>query len=256
MSSPQHSQQKNNRLQLFYSVLSVLVRTRPMTQQTVELQAQPRTIIQKATKTLRAKGIIPAQVYGHGVEPTSIQVPLSDFLKAYARSGESTLVKLRVAQGEPMSVLIQQVQHDPLMSTVMHVDFFRVNLKEKIVTEVPLKFEGESKAVKELGGVLVKSLDHLEIECLPTELIHELVVDISRLATFEDAIEAKDILLPAGITLKTKPNEVVATVQPPISEEDLKALEEKPVETVDAVEVVTKKPQDNEDAPTTQGPTA
>jgi len=224
-----------------------------MTQRTTELQAQTRTQMQKATKLLRAEGIIPAQVYGHGTEPRSVQVRALDFQKAYRSAGESTLVRLIVDGQEPLSVLIQQVQHHPLHEQIVHVDFYKVNLKEKTTAEIPLVFEGESKAVKELSGVLVKSLDHVEVECLPTDLVHELIVDISKLSTFEDAITVADIVVPSTITILTKLEEVVATVQPPISEAELKALDEKPVEAVETVEVVTTKPQEDEKDSTQEG---
>jgi len=225
-----------------------------MTQNIVELQAQSRTLMQKTSKLLRAQGIIPGQVYGFGIEPRALQVRAIDFQKAYRSAGESTLVRLAVDGAEPLSVLIQQIQHDPIGEQVLHVDFFRVNLKEKITTEVPLSFQGESKAVKELGGVLVKTLDHVDVECLPTELIHELVVDISKLATFDEVVTVADLVAPEGITILTKSEEVIAKVQPPISEEELKALEEKPVEAVESVEVMTKKPQEDEKESSPEGP--
>lgn len=100
--------------------------------------------------------------------------------------------------------------------------------------------------MKELAGILVKSVNELNVRCLPGDLVHEIEVDISPLVTFDDAIKISDIILPPGIEALNNANDVIATVTAPISEADLKALEEKPVEDVTAVKVEEKKKKEEE----------
>jgi large subunit ribosomal protein L25 len=118
------------------------------------------------------------------------------------------------------------------------VDFYQVRLDEKVKVTVPLVFAGESPAVKNEGGVLVKSLQELEIEALPTNIPEEITVDISSLETFGDSIYVRDLAIPANVEVVTAGDSAVASVQPPRTEEELKALEEAPV--AGAAEVITE----------------
>ena len=206
----------------------------------LELQAERRAVTGKAVKTLRQRGLIPAVVYGHGVESRSIQLPRPILAKTWKAAGESSLISLSIEKSPPVMVLIHDVQRDPLAGEIIHVDFYQVNLKEKITAKIPLVFEGVAPAVKELGGIFVKNMDHIEVECLPADLVHEIVVNASRLATFNDVLKVSDITIPSALTLRGHPDDVIATVQPPRSEEELKALEEKPQMSVEDVEVVKK----------------
>jgi len=96
-----------------------------------------------------------------------------------------------------------------------HADFYQVNMKEKITTEIPLHFIGEAKAIKELGGTLIKDMDSLEVECLPSDLVDHIDVDISVLNTYDDAIRVSDLQLPKGITMVHHTNEMIAAVKEP-----------------------------------------
>jgi len=112
---------------------------------------------------------------------------------------------------------------------------------------VPIKFIGEAPAIKELGGTLIKSFDKIKIECLPKDLIHDVEIDIGVLKTFDDAIKIGDIVAPEGVEILDDKLGTVATVEAPISEEELKALDQKPEEKVEAIEKVEKeKPADAE----------
>lgn len=194
----------------------------------------------KKAKALRQQGIIPAVVYGHGTENLSLAVEEKIFSRIYNQAGASTLINLQIDERTPIKVLIQDVQRDPLSSGFLHIDFYQVKMHEKIEAEVNLVFQGEAAAIRELGGVLVKNLDHLKVKCLPQDLVHEISVDISLLKTFTDKIRVSDLKIPANIQILDKPEEIVALVEEPRSEEELKALEEKPVEDVEAVKTVEK----------------
>jgi large subunit ribosomal protein L25 len=210
----------------------------------LSLVAQSRNILGKKVKDIRLKGLIPAVIYGHGVKSRSITVSEKDFKNIFKQAGESSLIDLKIDDGKPVQVLVHDIQIDPLTNIIQHVDFYQVKTGEKITVEVELKFTGESPAVKELGGVLVTPLNKLKIECLPKDLVHEIEVNISNLKTFEDIIRIKDLTLPASIKVLGSADEVVALVESPRAEEELKALEEKPVEKVEEVEAIKEKPKE------------
>lgn len=201
------------------------------------LEAKTRTHFQKENRRLRSDGIVPAVVYGKVKENLHIQLNSLDFNKIYQKAGESTLVDLKLDEKPPLKVLIQDVHRDPVKQTTLHVDLFAIDMNEKLTAEVQLKFIGESKAIKELGGILVKNHDSLEIECLPGDLIHEFEVDISPLKTFEDRITIGNLEPPKGVVFTEKPEEVVVFVEEPRSEKELEELNEQVDATVKDVEV-------------------
>jgi large subunit ribosomal protein L25 len=206
----------------------------------ITLQAKKRSVVGKQTKQLRAKGVLPAVVYGHGIESRNIELDTKTFDKAFRKAGESSLLDLEIDGAKPIKVLIQDVTRSPLQGLLMHADFREVNMTEKLDAEVVLKLVGEAPAVKELGGILVRSMDKIHVRCLPGDLVHEIEVDITKLKKFDDAIKVKDITPPKGMEFKANPNEVIVVINEPISEEELTAsLDSKPVEDVSAVKVET-----------------
>ncbi|MBI3114983.1 MAG: 50S ribosomal protein L25 [Candidatus Kerfeldbacteria bacterium] len=205
------------------------------------LSATRRTVFGRSTKTLRRGHHIPAVLYGHGVDSQSIALDRRAFQRVYAQAQESVLVDLAVDDAKPVKVLIQDVQVDPVHGRLLHVDFHQVKMTEKIETDIALNFIGESPAVKELGGVLVKSKDALKVSVLPGDLVPHFDVDLSWLKTFEDAVHVRDITVPPTIKVLDGEADVVATVTPPRSEAELKALEEEVASDVESVEVVGKK---------------
>jgi len=204
------------------------------------IHAQARNVRGKKTQSLRNAGTLPAVLYGRDADSRPIAVSTNEFQRVYRAAGESTLVDLIVDQAPPVKVIIQDVQRHPVSGAVQHVDFHQVRMTEKITAKIPLVFTGEAAAVKELGGVLVKNLDEIEVEALPGDLVHEITVDIGSLKTFEDIIHVKDVVFPKGIEPQAQADDVVCLVTPPRSEQELAALEEKVEEKVEAVEGVKK----------------
>jgi len=205
----------------------------------IKLKAKVRKAVGKKVKELRDEDMIPAVVYGHGIEPQNLAVNYLDFSRVFEKSGESSLVELD-EEGKKANVLVHEIQTEPLSGRFSHIDFFQVNMKEEVETEIPLEFVGESPAVKELGGILVKSLDEITVKCLPADLPDKFEMDISRLATFQDVIAVKDINSSDKIQIMTDPETIVASVQEPRSEEELSALDQKVEEDVSKVEGVVK----------------
>jgi large subunit ribosomal protein L25 len=162
------------------------------------------------------------------------------FLKAFKKAGESTIVNL-VIEGSSKPVLIQDVQHHYLHDQPIHVDFYAVNMSEKLKAKIPIHFLGESNAVKAMGGTLVKNLTEVEVECLPADLPHAIEVDISQLVTFEDTVRISDLKISDRVKILASPDEMIVATQPPRSEEEMKELEQAPVaEDVTKVEGVVK----------------
>lgn len=213
-----------------------------MAQSNLALKAAIRQEIGKKVENLRRQDLIPAVLYGHEVKNLNLAVSRRDFEKTFAQSGENTLVKLLVDEQAPRTVLIHDAQRHFMTDKFLHVDFYEVSMTEKIKAKVPLNFIGEAKAVKDLGGVLVKVMNEVEVESLPGDLPHAFDVDISKLNTFEDNIAVSDLKFDAEkVKLTPAITEIIAKVQPPRTEEELKSLEEKPVEEVAAVEGIEKK---------------
>ncbi|MBI5037917.1 MAG: 50S ribosomal protein L25 [Candidatus Kerfeldbacteria bacterium] len=196
--------------------------------ESISLKSQPRTIIGARVKALRRDGTVPAVVYGSKRKSTNLSLTATDFEVAYRKAGKSGLIDLSVGEGAPLKVLVHEIQHDPVTGKPLHVDFYEVDMAQKTTADVELHFIGTSKAVKELGGVLMKALTTVTIECLPQHLVQHIDIDISNLNSFDDVIRVSDIPLPTGVTVVGQTDTMVARVQEPRSEEELKALEETP----------------------------
>lgn len=197
-------------------------------QEMQELKAQPRKELGKKVKALRRAGFLPAVLYGEGIPSRPIAVPYKDFEKAYREAGESTLVKLEL-EDKPFNVLIYDVKEDVISGVPLHVDFYAVRMDKEIKTKVRIEFFGESPAVKNEGGILVKVLQDIEVEALPQDLPHELRADLTGLSLIGSRLLVKDILLLKGVKILADPEEVVVLVEAPRSEEELTALKEKTV---------------------------
>ncbi|MFC1662901.1 50S ribosomal protein L25 [Patescibacteria group bacterium] len=211
------------------------------------LVATRRSIFGKNNKSLRRENKLPAVIYGKGFDNTAIELPLNEFTKVWQKVGESTIIQLKVDKQEDIKVIIQEVQTDPLSGQVVHVDLHKINMNEAIEADVPLEFVDESPAIKEMGGVLVRNLDHIRIKTLPGNLVHDIPVSLSVIKTFEDIIRVKDLEIPEKITVLNELGDVVAKVSPPRTEEELKALDEEVKEDVEGVEKVEGEEEEAED---------
>jgi len=167
---------------------------------------------------VRKKGEIPAVFYGRKEASTPIMVSSLDFLKAWKEAGESTIISLSY-DNKDLPALIYDVAVDPIRGEPIHVDFYVTEADKAVEVDVPIVFKGESSAVKELGGSLVKVLHAIPISGLPKDLPHEIVVDVSSLKTFESRILVKDLLIPEGVVAQLSLEDIVASVAEPKQEE-------------------------------------
>jgi large subunit ribosomal protein L25 len=184
-----------------------------------ELAASLRKVTGKATKQLRAQGILPATLFGQGAEPQSIQVTALDFERLRLGRHTSGVVMLKIADTQQVqTTFVRHVQHHPLSGKILHIDFFRINLKEKITAKVALHFEGVAPSVKLGGGVLLHLLETLDVECAAGDIVQFLTVDISHLEKIDDMLLARDIALPPNYTLVADPEEPVVKITSPRAE--------------------------------------
>ncbi|MEK9174022.1 MAG: 50S ribosomal protein L25, partial [Patescibacteria group bacterium] len=163
-----------------------------------------------------------------------------DFSKMYKVAGQSSVVAIEGAGSKTVNAIVQDVDLHPLSGRFTHIDLYQVHMDEKLETHIPLVFVGESKAVREMGGVFLQTLEEVLVTCLPADLPHEIAIDITKLETFEDHIQVKDIVLPKGVEIIGDPDTTVALVDAPRTEADMASLDEKPAADVTAVEGVVK----------------
>lgn len=203
----------------------------------MNLEVQIRDEKGRRVKDLRQQGLIPAELYGKGIENMHLAVKSKDFKNVFKEAGESSIINIVISdknKKEEIPVLIHDIQKDYLTDDIIHIDFYRVRMDEKIRTHIPLEFIGESPAVKNYGGILNKSMLEIEVEALPKDLPHNIPVDISQIKELDQSIYVKDLSIPKNVKILVDPETVIATVSLP--------KEEVPSEPIDvsAVKVETE----------------
>jgi len=197
----------------------------------IELKAKVRENEKDTLKNIRKQGEVPAVLYGAKKDNVKLLFKYHDFDKAYAHAGESSLIDLKVGDNEAVKIIVKDIQKDPVKDSIIHADLYRVDMNKKIEVEVPLNFIGEAKAVKELGGILIKAMETLQVSSLPGDLIEKIDVDLSVLDSFDAGIKVSDIKIPDGLELISAENALIASVvEPKIVEEEEKKEEVEPEE--------------------------
>lgn len=213
------------------------------------IKASIRGIKKSSNKLIRNSGGIPAVLYGNKVKNQNLALNSKEFGLIYKTVGESTVLNLLVdGEKAPRNVLIHGISLDPVRDFITHVDFYEVNMDKKIKTTVPLVFEGESPAVKSDGGVLIKNTYEVEVEALPKDLPHEIIVDISKLINFQDVITLADLPISANVKIYGDLKEIIAKVAPPRTESEIAALSEEIVSKVDDVKVESEEKRKEKEA--------
>jgi large subunit ribosomal protein L25 len=213
----------------------------------ITLQVSNRQLEGKRVRHLRARGVLPANLFGHGIQSKSLQVDTEAFRAVFAKAGTNTLVALLIdGATDPIPSLIRGVQRDVISNQLLHADFYAVSMKEKIRLSVPLAFVGVAPGVETMGGILLHNLEAVEIECLPGDLVHSISVDISGLTEIGSALYVKDLNVGDAVTIHADPEELVVKVVPPEKEEEEVAPAEAPAAPSE-VEVVAKKKEKEEE---------
>lgn len=178
----------------------------------MELKTQARIILGKKVKSLRKQGLIPAELYGHQTENRHLAVFAKEFQKIFKEAGESTIINLATDENQIIPAMIYEVQTDPLSDQILNVDFYQIKMSEKICVPVPFVFAGEAPAVKNFGGILVKTLQEIEIEALPADLPHNIQIDLTKLDAIGKNIAVKDLPANDKIKFLSAPETIIATV--------------------------------------------
>ena len=210
----------------------------------IPLAAEKRSVLGRKVKSLRRQGIIPAHVFGHKVKTEHVQVQTHDFKKVFEKAGETGIIALTIG-AEKKPVLIRNTQVHPLTDDLLHIDFYQVNLSEKVKVNVPLEIIGEAPAVEKKIGLLLTPVTEIEIEALPGDLPENIEVDISKLVDIGDEIKVKDLKVDrAKIEVHTDEELVVAQIGELITKE-MEALEaeveaEQAEEAAESIETPTE----------------
>jgi large subunit ribosomal protein L25 len=220
-------------------------------QKRIELAAEPRTVLGKQVSQLRRDGWVPAVMYGHDFDPLPLQLQGHGLKRVLAEIGGSQLVGIQIkGKDQPEMALVRSVQRDPIKGTLLHMDFYRVSMTEKLTTEVSLTFVGESPVVTLKEGLLLHGISFIEVRCLPGDLVDTIGIDLSGLEV-NQSLYVRDLAIPAGIEILTDPDEMIVRVVPLEAEE---VLEEAPVAEVAEVEVITEaKPEEGEEGAGEEG---
>ncbi len=198
----------------------------------LSLKAEERKVLGKKVKNLRKEGVLPAHVFGKGVEGEVVSVNEKEFLKIFHQAGETGLIDLKIGAEKIRPVLIREVQYNPVTDDLIHIDFYQVNLLEKVKVSVPIVQIGEGPESIKLGeAIILQTLSEVEVEALPSDLPEKLEVDVTGLKEIDDAITVGQLGYDHDkITVSVDPEEIVVKLAPAVSAETAKLLEEQAAE--------------------------
>ena len=199
---------------------------------------------------MRATGRVPAVIYGRQAKPQNLEISAKEFGDLIHRSiSENLLVDLSV-ENDPRAkrlALVQEIQHQPLEGSVLHVDFHEVTEDEKVIIQVPLETVGEAAGVKNSGGVLEHVVFKLKVRALPKDLPEQIVVDVSHLELGQ-SIHLSDIKPPPGVEiLGEKHISVISVAMPRTEEEEAAATAEGEAVSAGDVEMIKEKKEEGEE---------
>jgi large subunit ribosomal protein L25 len=191
----------------------------------MQLKASPRQPLGKRSRRLIREGKLPAILYGHDTEPVPVTLDRLEFQKVFVKSGRTHLVDLVLDGERTEKVLVREIQTHPRRQGPIHVDFYQVNLQEKIEVDVPVHLVGESAPVKSGDGDVLQPLHSIRVECLPSDIPEAFEVDISPLDEIEAELRVSDLKVPSGVTVLDAPEELIVKI---VHKRELKVEEEVP----------------------------
>ncbi len=208
--------------------------TQPQPAEKVVLEAQARETFGKQTRKLRKEGMIPANVFGKSFTSVALSVDAKVFNNLFKSAGETTVIYIKVGDND-YPTLVSDIQYHPVTEEILHVDFRKVNLKQKVEARVPIHFIGESEAVERKNGVLLTQVEEVVVSALPTNIPHAIEVDISVLKEIGDAIRVSDLAKSDTYEVDEDPEMLIVSVTEHVEEEI------EPETTTEAPEILTEK---------------
>ena len=201
-----------------------------MARQHEQLQADRREAFGKKVRRLRRDGMVPGNVYGLDMEPIPLTMEGREFIAVHQRAGSTGVIDLAVNGADSLPVLVQEVQHDPPTSRVLHVSFVQVDLTKPVSALVPVMVVGQSPAI-ELGGIVIQHMNEVSVSALPDDIPESFVVDVSVLADIDHALLVSDLETPAGVTIEAESDDLVVRAERPrVIEEETPEEDEELVE--------------------------
>jgi large subunit ribosomal protein L25 len=191
----------------------------------LQLKASTRELLGKRSRRLYGQGKLAAVVYGHNTKPTALELDRLEFQKVFVKSGRTHLVDLVVDGDRTEKVLVREIQTHPRRLGPIHVDFYQVNLEEKISVEVPVHLVGESAAVKRGDADVLQPIHMLRVECLPSVIPEAFEVDLTPLEEIESEFRVADLTVPKGVTVLVDPEELIVKI---VHKREMKVEEEVP----------------------------
>ncbi len=180
------------------------------------LSATNRTVLGKKVKRLRREGVLPANVYGRGVDSTAIQLDGRDFRRAIREAGIRSMFELAIeGEQESRHVLVRALDREGGTGDPIHVDFYQVDLNRPIQTTAIIRLVGVPPAVTDLGGTLLQNLETVAIRCLPLDIPEAIELEVSSLVSFELSLTVGDLHVPQGVEVLVATDIGVATVDAP-----------------------------------------
>jgi large subunit ribosomal protein L25 len=178
-----------------------------------ELKVKTRETLGKKVRFLRRQGFTPANLYGPKTESIALQAETPLLERLIASGGRNALITLRIDGGKkPRLAMVRDIQRHPLTDTLLHVDFFQVEVTHKVRVDIPLIFVGEAPAAKPASAMLIENLTSLHVEGLPTDLPRRIEVDLAVLTEVDQAIHVGDITVGDSLEILNEPDLVVARV--------------------------------------------
>ncbi len=210
--------------------------------------AEPRTTFGKKVRFLRRQGILPANIFGNGVESRAIQLNTREIDHLLTHTPRNALLSIDVA-GAPVTAIIKQVERRPTTSELYHIDFYQVSMTHTLRMAVPLVLTGESPAVKLANATLLHAMDSVEVECLPGNLPTQITVDVEKLREIDAAIYVRDLDVPKDVTILTPEDElVVKALAPTVAEAGEEVEGEEATPTVAEAEEEKQPESESEEA--------
>ena len=198
-----------------------------------QYEVQPREVLGKSVKKLRRGGVLPANIYGRGLDSVAVQLPAREARQLLQAHGTNTLIEVRIAsEPRPRPVVVRGIQRHPVSRELQHLDFYQVELDRPIQGSVTIHLVGESPAVHTHHGILLQELDHVLVEALPANMPTMIELSIESILELDQALTVADLVLPEGVRVLSDSDTMLARVSPPRVEraEEVAEGEEAPAE--------------------------
>lgn len=180
-----------------------------------------RTTVGKKVKKLRQNGKIPIRLFGGGIDPMPMQADASSLGKILSQAGFNSPIFVNFDSSKEENVcFIREIQRDPITEELLHIDLLKVDMSKKVTVEVPVRLFGVPDAVKNLGGILLQSINSIPVSALPLSIPESISVDVTVLVDFDKSIRIKDIEFGDGVDPERDPDTLIARVVPPRIDEE------------------------------------